>query len=230
LERAIIAVTVIACTIITYMILTRLYQRFTYPLLMPVLTTMITIIVLLLCFDISYETYMIGGEWLDKLLGPAIVSLAYPLYKQRNILLKQVSPILGGIVVGSVIGVLSGLTLTQLFGFTKEQIFSMVPKSITTPVAMQVTSDLGGIPSLTVVFVMIAGFTGILIGPYVLKWFRIQSSVGRGVAFGSASHAIGTSKALEYNELTFAVSSVAMTLSAILGSMIAPFIVYLYYL
>ncbi|GGE63936.1 LrgB family protein [Priestia taiwanensis] len=230
MEKTLIAVTVIASTIILFICLSRLYHRFRLPLLMPVLTTMIAIIVILSYFDISYETYMIGGQWLDKLLGPAIVSLAYPLYKQRNIILKQVVPIVGGIIIGTTIGIVSGLMLTQIFDFTKEQIVSMVPKSITTPVAMQITSGLGGVPSLTVVFVMIAGFTGILVGPYILKWFYLHSDIGRGVAFGSASHAIGTSKAIEYNELTFAISSVAMTLSAILGSMIAPFIVYLYFL
>ena len=112
----------------------------------------------------------------------------------------------------------SGLLFAELFGISRSLILSIIPKSITTPVAIQIASGIGGVPSMTVVFVMIAGFSGVILGPLLLKWIRIRSSLGKGIAFGSASHALGTSKAMEYGELTVSMSSVSMTLCAVLGS------------
>src|SRR5699024_5537319 len=123
--------------------------------------------------DISYDTYMIGGKYIDLLLGPAVVALAYPLYKQRVILIKNLMPILSGVTIGSIVGMVSGLLLAKASGVEKSLILTLVPKSVTTPVAMEISSVLGGNASLTVVFVMIAGFTGVVIGPYVLKGFHL---------------------------------------------------------
>jgi len=171
---------------------------------------------------------MIGGEWINHLLGPAVVALALPLYKQRKTLMGKLVPIVGGVVMGLVVGMVSGLLLAEVLGVSQNFILSIIPKSITTPVAIQVTTAIGGIPSMTIVFVLLAGLTGAVLGPTIFKWFRITSQLGRGMAFGSASHAIGTSKAKEFDELTVSISSVAMTLSAILGSSFATLVVWLF--
>lgn len=171
---------------------------------------------------------MIGGKWINSLLGPAVVALAYPLYKQREMLIKYSIPIIGGVFVGLFAGMISGLVFAEVFGIDRSLILSIVPKSITTPVAIQIATGLGGVPSMTVVFVMIAGFSGVILGPLLLKWIRIKSSLGKGIALGSASHALGTSKAFEYGELTVSMSSVSMTLSAVLGSVFGPIVVWLF--
>jgi len=228
-SRAFIAIIMIVLTVAAYLCMNRLYRRFHLPFLIPTLTTTLTIIVILVCFQVPYKTYMIGGQWISLLLGPAIVSLAYPLYKQRDILLKNLVPVLGGVFVGSIVGIISGILFAQSLGFSKSLIFFLVPKSITIPVAMQIASELGGVPPLAAVFVMIAGFTGAVFGPYIFNRFRITDFLGRGIALGSASHAIGIGKALEYGEHTVSMGSVAMTLSAISGSIFGPLIVWFFY-
>lgn len=125
---------------------------------------------------------------------------------------------------------ISGLIFAEAFGIDHDLLLSILPKSITTPVAIQIAAGLGGVPSMTVVFVMIAGFSGVILGPLVLKWLRIRSSLGQGIALGSASHALGTSKALEYGELAVSMSSVSMTLCAVLGSFFGPLVVWLFHI
>ena len=120
------------------------------------------------------------------------------------------------------------LLFAKLFQFENEMIHSILPKSITTPVAIQLSSALGGIPSLTAAFVMIAGFSGVILGPIVMKYTRIQSPLSKGLALGSASHALGVAKSTEYGELSLSMASVSMTLSAIAGSVVGPlFILFL---
>jgi len=223
-----IALFIIIATVALYLVMAKVYVRFSYPILIPVLTTTVFVILLLLAFHISYDEYMIGGKWINSLLGPAVVALAYPLYKQREMLVKYSIPIIGGVFVGLFAGMISGLVFAEIFGIDRSLILSIVPKSITTPVAIQIATGLGGVPSMTVVFVMIAGFSGVILGPLLLKWIRIKSSLGKGIALGSASHALGTSKAFEYGELTVSMSSVSMTLSAVLGSVFGPIVVWLF--
>lgn len=197
---------------------------------MPALTATFVIVLFLLVSGVSYDTYMIGGEWIDRLMGPAVVSLAIPLYKQRKLLFDNLVPVLSGILVGVVIGMSTGIALAKMFGFSRMLILSLLPKSITTPVAMEVTEQLGGIPSLAAVFVMIAGFSGIIIGPVFLKWLRIETPIGIGMGLGASAHGIGTAKALEYGVQEASVSSVAMSLSAVFGSFLAPVFVWFFYL
>ncbi|MDU9690476.1 MULTISPECIES: LrgB family protein [Priestia] len=228
MQEFFIAVFIIVATVALYLVMAKVYVRFSYPILIPVLTTTIFVILLLLAFHISYDEYMIGGKWINSLLGPAVVALAYPLYKQREMLVKYSVPIIGGVFVGLFAGMISGLVFAEVFGVDRSLILSIIPKSITTPVAIQIATGLGGVPSMTVVFVMIAGFSGVILGPLLLKWIRIKSSLGKGIALGSASHALGTSKAFEYGELTVSMSSVSMTLSAVLGSVFGPIVVWLF--
>jgi predicted murein hydrolase (TIGR00659 family) len=227
-QELFIALFIIIATVALYLVMAKVYVRFSYPILIPVLTTTVFVILLLLAFHISYDEYMIGGKWINSLLGPAVVALAYPLYKQREMLVKYSIPIIGGVFVGLFAGMISGLVFAEVFGIDRSLILSIVPKSITTPVAIQIATGLGGVPSMTVVFVMIAGFSGVILGPLLLKWIRIKSSLGKGIALGSASHALGTSKAFEYGELTVSMSSVSMTLSAVLGSVFGPIVVWLF--
>lgn len=220
----------ILLTVTLYFLMNFLYKRFHYSFLMPALTCTFAIVLLLLLSGTAYETYMLGGVWIDRLLGPAVVSLAIPLYKQRKLLFDNLVPILTGIMAGVVIGLSSGIVLAKIFGFSQLLILSLLPKSVTTPIAMEITEQLGGIPSLAAVFVMIAGFSGFTIGPFFLKRLRIDTPIGIGVGLGSSAHGIGTAKALEYGPQEASISSVAMSLSAVFGSFLAPLFVWLVYL
>lgn len=216
-------------TTVLYLFLNSQYIKYRWTILNPVLTTTVALVIILLVFDVSYETYMLGGKWVGELLGPAVVALAVPLYKQWELLRKNLLPIAIGVTAGSIVGLLSGSLLTKLFGFSAEMVLTMLPKSITTPVAMQMAEAFGGIPSLAAVYVMVAGFTGILVGPWLLKTLRIDSSIGRGIGLGSSAHGLGTAKAFEYGPEEASMSSVAMTLSAVVGSFLGPVIVWLFF-
>lgn len=218
----------ILLTAIAYFAMTRIYKRYSYSFLIPILTATTLIIIILFVLHIPYENYMIGGKWINSLLGPAVVALAYPLYKQRHFLINHLFTILGGVMVGSISGMVSVGILSKMFGLNQTLILSIIPKSLTTPVAIEVTRGLGGIASMAIVGVMIAGIFGAIAAPAIFKFTRVHSPIGRGIALGSASHAIGTSKAAEYGELTFSMSSVTMTLCAIIGSFLGPIIVWLF--
>ncbi|ETT48789.1 MULTISPECIES: LrgB family protein [unclassified Paenibacillus] len=227
--RILLAVGFVLMNVVIYLVMSILYKRYRLPVLLPALTATFTVVVLLMGFHISYETYMIGGDWINRLLGPAVVSLAYPLYKQRHVLWKNLPAILGGTVTGLMVGMFSGLLMAAGLGFSKLYVLSILPKSITTAVAIQISSNLGGDSSLTSVFVMVAGFTGAIGGPYIIKLFRIRSESGIGIGLGTASHALGTAKALEYGEESVSMSSVAMTVCAIVGSIAGPLVAWIMY-
>ncbi|SEH50998.1 TIGR00659 family protein [Halobacillus karajensis] len=222
MNDVLIAVMMIVLTIITYKGATLVYQRFRRMYTAPIILSTVAIIIFLLVCHFSYETYMVGGKWIDHLLGPAVVALAYPLYQYRDILKKMVLPVLTGTFVGAVVGISSGLLLSKWTGFSELIIYSIVPKSVTTPVAMSIAESSGGVMSLAAVFVMIAGIGGVLIHPAVMRVARLQGQIGRGVGMGSASHAIGTATAMERDHLEGSVSTIAMVLSAVIVSILAP--------
>ncbi|MFD1032758.1 LrgB family protein [Metaplanococcus flavidus] len=230
METLTLGVFFILFTVGIYFLMNLLYIRFHFSFLMPALTATLIIVLFLLATGTSYDSYMTGGIWIDRLLGPAVVSLAIPLYKQRKLLLENLIPILTGILVGVVIGMSTGIALAKALGFSEVLILSLLPKSITSPVAMEIAEQLGGISSLSAVFVMIAGFTGIILGPAFLKMLHIKSPIGVGIGFGASAHGIGTAKALEYGAREASVSSVAMSLSAVFGSFLAPAFVWLFLL
>lgn len=209
-------------TVATYFLTNIVYLRYRKTLLNPVLASTAILAIILVIANVPYDTYMTGGSWIGTLLGPAVVALAIPLYKQRVLLFSNLIPVLSGIVAGVTVGMASGVLFTQLFRFSEQLVLTVLPKSLTTPVAMQVASNLGGIPSLAAVFVMVAGFTGYILGPVLLNWLHIDSAIGRGIGLGTSAHGMGTAKAFEYGQQEASMSSVAMTLSAVLGALLGP--------
>ncbi|QQP13468.1 LrgB family protein [Lysinibacillus agricola] len=219
---------VIIGTIVLFMLFTKLYQRFPHPLMIPLVTTTIVSAVMLVVFNIPYSTYMEGGEWLQKMLGPAVVALAYPLYNQRAIIMKYKYAILSGIFIAMITGLVTIFVMLKWIGVNESWMLTALPKSLTTPVGMQVSETIGGIPPLTAVLVMLAGFVGAIIGPLVIKYGKIDSAVSRGVAVGSASHGVGLVKLREYGEQELSVGSLSMGLTAIIGAFLCPLFVYLF--
>jgi predicted murein hydrolase (TIGR00659 family) len=216
------AISSIVCTIIIFLLMTRLYKRYTHPLLVPIATTTFVILIILLFSSIPYETYMLGGKWIDGLLGPAVVALAYPLYQNRKSLKEFFIPIIIGVFVGSTTGIITGLYFSKVLAIDSDIILSLAPKSVTSPVAMDIASVTGGIPALAAVYVMFAGISGAMFGPLLLKMVKVNHFVGVGLGFGTASHGIGTARALEIGTNQGAISSIAMILSAVYTSIILP--------
>ncbi|SHG16748.1 LrgB family protein [Ornithinibacillus halophilus] len=207
-------------TICAYIIARIINQRYPSPFTVPILVSSIILIFFLLTFNINFETFMTGAQWIDKLLGPAVVALAYPLYIYRKVLHRYILPIGIGVIIGAIVGISSGVLLAKWIGIDNFLILSMASKSVTTPVAMELSEALGGVPTLTAVFVILAGIIGTVCSPYIFKWFSFNHYVVKGIAIGSASHAIGTSKAMENSQQEGVVSTVSMVLSALFVSVI----------
>lgn len=215
----------ILLTILLFLAMKKVYEEWKFPLLIPVLTTTVLMSAILLLSRIPYERYMEGGKWIEKLLGPGVVALAYPLYLYRNNLRKHLVPIIVGVFAGTVIGMVTIFFFAEMLGINKRMLLSVLPKSVTTPVAMEIARSTHGSPSLASVFVIIAGIFGAVFSSTWFKWLRLKTPLGRGLGIGTSSHAIGTSKAMELGEETAAYSSVAMGLSCIMASVLVPLFV-----
>lgn len=215
---------IISSTVLLFVVLNKLYLKIGNPFLLPILTVTCITVIILLVFKIPYETYMEGGEWISKMLGPAVVALAFPLYNQRETIFNYKYSIVTSIFVAMIAGLVSVVTLLLLFGASKTFLLTSLAKSLTTPVAMQVSEGIGGIAPLTAVLVMVAGFTGAILGPTVFKICKIDTAISRGVAMGSASHGVGLTKLKEYSEEDLSIGSLSMGLSAVVGAFIIPFV------
>jgi len=222
------AIIFIVSTVVLFILMYKIHRRYPYPFLLPILTTTIVIVAALLVFHIPFSDYMEGGKYIQNLLGPAVVALAYPLYNQRKLILKFKYTILSGIFIAMMSGLLSVYLMLRLMKMDTDLILTSLPKSLTTPVAMQVSETIGGIAPLTAVFVMVAGFTGALFGPAIYKYSKVTSSIGRGISMGSASHGVGVSKLKDYGEEDLSIGSLSMGLSAVIGAVICPIFVFLF--
>lgn len=198
------------------------------PLLNPVLIAVVVIVALLLATRTSYETYFAGAQFVHFLLGPATVALAIPLYRQFDRVRRSAVAILASIVVGSLTAALSAISIGWLFGASSETLVSLAPKSVTTPVAMGIAEKLGGLPSLTAVLVISTGILGAMLGPPILNLLGIANWPARGLAIGTASHGIGTARALQVNEVAGAFAGLAMGLNALATAILLPLILQLF--
>ncbi|SHN28506.1 LrgB family protein [Gracilibacillus kekensis] len=201
----------------------QIYRLLPNPFTLPIFLTSSLLIILLFIVDIPYQSYMLGGQWIDLFLGPIVVALALPLYRQLDLIKRYARTIFIGIFAGSTVGVVTGLIGAKILGFDQSLIKSVAAKSVTTPVSLSITETAGGNLSFAAVFVMIAGISGAMFGPWIVRICRIEHPVARGLGIGTASHAIGTAKALELGQLEGAVSALSMTISAVIVSFLVPF-------
>lgn len=228
MKSIIIPILMVAATIIAYIVATKIHRKFGKPYTVPVLIATMIMVAGLMLLHIPYDSYMKGGNWINQLLGPAVVALAYPLYQHRGLLKNLLLPIAIGTGIGAAIGVASGIWMAKWAGFDTIIIESMAPKSVTTPVAMVLADAQGGIMSLAAVFVMIAGIGGAIFSTMICKFFRIRHEVGLGVGAGSASHAIGTARAMEISGRAGSVSTAAMSFSTVFVSILTPLFIWLF--
>ncbi|KZL89598.1 LrgB family protein [Clostridium magnum] len=188
----------------------------------PLLVGIILIIIFLKYFNISVSDYNKGGQFISFFLSPATVVLAVPLYKKIKLFKENALPIFSGIFLGTLSGIATVITLCHLFGLSKSLNLSIIPKSITTPIGVEVSKQLGGIPSITVAAIILTGIIGSIIGPGVFKILNIKDKVAIGVALGTASHAVGTSKAIELGETEGAMSSLSIGIAGLITVLIVP--------
>ena len=196
-----------------------------------VLNPILLAIALLICFlkftGVSYETYNEAGSLVEFWLKPAVVALGVPLYLQLRMIKKQLMPILVSQLVGCIVGLVSVTIIAKLMGASPAVIMSLAPKSVTTPIAMEVSKAAGGIPSLTAAVVVVVGLFGAICGFKILQVGHVGSPIAQGLSMGTASHAVGTSRAMEVSGKYGAYASLGLTLNGILTALLTPTILHL---
>lgn len=211
-------------TIGLYLLAGKLHKKWPNPLFTPLVFAIIVIILILLVTDIPLETYNNGGRMLSLFVTPATVALAIKLERNFIYLKKYYPAILIGIFSGVLFHTVMIYIFAFLFNFDSAMVVTLIPKSITTAIAVGVSESLGGIVSLTVAVVVFTGVIGALIGQSVFKLFKITDPVAQGVALGSSSHAMGTTKAIEIGEVQGAMSGLSIVITGIVVVILAPVI------
>lgn len=212
----------VVLSLLAYMIGLKIKKHVSSSLLNPMLISIVITITILCLFDIDYETYNKGAKHLTYLLTPATVCLAIPLYEQFQLLKKNWKAVMLGILSGVFTNALVILSMVILFDLKHEDYVTLLPKSITTAIGIDVSNELGGYVAITVAAICITGVFGNVIGETVLRLFRIEEPIAKGVGLGTASHAIGTSKALEIGEVEGAMGSLSIVVTGILTVLLAP--------
>ena len=193
-----------------------------------ILTVLILIGVLLLA-KIPYDNYMTGNAPLNNLLGLSVVALALPLYEQLRQIAAYWTIILLITTVASLLSMLTGAGLALLFGASPEIVATVLPKSVTTPIAMAISQNIGGVPAVAAVGVVVAGLQGSVFGYLVLKKLNLKYSEAIGLSVGAVSHALGTVSCMEIEAKAGSYSSIALVLCGIISSILAPLVFNLIY-
>lgn len=202
----------------------RLAQRLNMPLLNPLLVSMAVIIPVLLLLHIPYHNYFTGSSVLNSLLQPAVVALAFPLYEQLHQIRARWKSIITICFIGSATAMTTGTAIALWLGATPEIAASVLPKSVTTPIAMAVSQSIHGIPAISAVCVIFVGILGAVFGHTLLNAMKIRTKASRGLAMGTASHALGTARCAEVDYQEGAFSSLALVICGIITSLLAPFL------
>ena len=191
-------------------------RKFRLAILNPLLIATVCVMAALTLLKIEYKHYNEGAKYISYLLTPATVCLAVPLYQQLELLRRNLKAVAVGITSGVLASLASVFLLAKLFSLTHEQYVTLLPKSITTAIGMGVSEELGGISTITVAVIIVTGILGNVIAESVFKIFRIEEPIAKGLALGTASHAIGTAKAMELGEVEGAMSSLAIAVAGLM--------------
>ncbi|MCI5836997.1 MAG: LrgB family protein [Veillonellaceae bacterium] len=212
-------------TLLIYYLVKALYRRTGQLWLMPLIMCPVVIVAVLMFLRIPYTDYATGGFFLQWLLGPATVAFAVPLYRQRH-LVRRYLPELGfGSLVAAVTAMATTMTVIRLFGADPLYILSLAPRSITTPLAMNISTMLGGNMTITAVFVIVTGVLGMLLTVTIIRFLNINNPLLKGLLFGFSAHGTGTAKAYEDSEKVGVIASVAMIFIGIMTALTAPFLI-----
>ena len=218
----------VTLSLLSYFIGSVLKKKFKLGIFNPLLISIIITIIVLAVSGVDYDVYNQGARYLSWFLTPATVCLAIPLYEQIEKLKSNWKAIVAGIVSGIISCVLCVYAFSLIFGLTHEQYVTLLPKSITTAIGMDVSTELGGITTITVAVIIITGVFGNIVGEPICKLFHITEPVAKGVGMGSSAHAIGTAKAMEMGEVEGAISSLSIAVTGLLTVIAASIAANLY--
>lgn len=193
-----------------------LKKKFKLAVFNPLLIATAAVMAVLSLMKVEYVHYNESAKYISYLLTPATVCLAVPLYQQMELLKKNLKAVAGGITAGVLASLLSIFLLAKLFSLSHQQYVTLLPKSITTAIGMGISEELGGIQTITVAVIIVTGIFGNVTAEFICRLFRIHNPVAKGLAIGTASHAIGTAKAMELGEIEGAMSSLAIAVAGLL--------------
>ncbi len=205
----------VTLSLLAYLLGVVLKKKFKCAIFNPLLISIIITIVVLVTAHVDYDVYNQGASYLSWFLTPATVCLAIPLYEQWKLLKKNIKAVLLGIVAGVLTSLGTVWVLAEIMGLSHKEYVTLLPKSITTAIGMGVSEELGGYVTITVAVIVVTGVLGNIFGELICKIFRITDPIARGLSIGSASHAIGTAKAMELGEIEGAMSSLAIAVAGI---------------
>jgi len=201
-------------TIIGYILAKKLYRRYPYMLLSPAMLVPFVLILILLGFHISYDTYMTDNHWIV-------------IYEYRQLIREHLFSIALGIVIGMSAGVISAFYLAKLFHFDSQTTYSLMSRSISTPFAMELTAHIGGSVELVILFTMITGIAGVLLGDGILLLLKLNSAFAQGASLGNAAHGFGTSKAFMRHHEEGVIASLTMVLAGVFMVILGPSLIHL---
>lgn len=213
----------IGLTVMVYAICEVIADRLDLTIISPfVLACPIVIAVIVLVPSVTYEDYVKGAEFINFLLGPATIALALPLYKNREIIMEKAPAILGGVTLGSLVSILVAYFCAKILGASEQVVLSLIPKSVTTPIAIEISETIGGIPALTTAAVIFTGMLGASMNHKLMDIFGFKNDLAIGLAIGNSSHGLGTSVCAAVSPVQLAIGGVAIALSGIATSVLAP--------
>ena len=217
-----ISVLPVSMTLIAFLAGQKLQKKFRSPLLNPILISVILVLIFLSFTGLPVADYKAGMGTLSWLLTPATICLAVPMYEQFQILKKNLPMILAGVAAGAVSCLIMVAGFGILMHFETILTVSLMPKSITTAIGVALSEMMGGMPGVTTAAIVFTGIFASIMGPAFCRLFRLTDEVARGVAFGTAGHVIGTSKANELSPLTGAVSSLSLVVAGLMTALLFP--------
>lgn len=206
----------VTLSIVAYLIGDLIKKKTGLGIFNPLLISIVICIAVLAVSGVDYDTYNASAHYLSWFLTPATVCLAVPLYEQLELLKKNWQAMLLGIGTGVLTSVVTVFVLAKLLGLNHQEYVTLLPKSITTAIGMGVSEELGGYVTITVAVIIITGVLGNILAELICKVFKIEHPIAKGLAIGSASHAIGTAKAMEMGEVEGAISSLAIAVAGVL--------------
>ncbi|MGQ0286904.1 CidB/LrgB family autolysis modulator [Pasteurellaceae bacterium 22721_9_1] len=217
-------------TLVCFSIALKINKKLKSVVFNTLVLSVLMLVAILVSFDVTYDTYMAGNAPLNNLLNLSLVALALPLYQQLKQIMAFWKSILLITTLASIFSMATGAGLAIWLGANKEIVASVISKSVTTPIAMAVSDNLGGIPAIAAVGVILAGLQGAILGYVILKKLGLKSSEGIGLAIGSMSHALGTVIVIEKDPKAGSYSSIALVLCGIISSILAPLVFKLIYM
>lgn len=213
-----------AATISFYLLAKKLYRRWPRIWFSPLIAAPLLLIVAVLIFRTSYAEYNNSTHWLVMLLGPATVAFAVPIYEQRAVIRQYWLVLMFGVLVGSTAAIVSAWGMASLLSLDGSLRLSLLPRSVTSPFAMAVSEDIGGVPNLTALFVVVTGVIGAALGDTLLRFLPLKSGLARGALFGMGAHGAGVAKAQQIGAQEGTIAGLVMVLVGLVNVFSAPLI------